>query len=777
VPSQVITSTENNFTKGLITEATGLNFPENAATSASNCEFTLVGDVVRRDGINIETNGVSTAVSISNIGAVSSYVWNNPGGQSDQSILVEQLGGNLYFYSISNSTTASPLSEQAITSIALSNFAAYNASFDITLECQFASGNGYLFVYQGSCQPFYCTYANGIIAGTIITTQIRDFIGVTDNPNVNIRPNALTDPHFYNLQNQGWTIGNPWTSTSGTSYTLGTLGNSTFTISTGLTISSGTTVTVYYEGSNTFGITTGQGASSGTVVSYTSSTGALVINVTTILTLGFSETLNNWLIVPSSTGNINTFQSAAAVYPSNADVWWYFKDNTGAFNPATTLNNVTLATGRAPQGHFILDAFIMQRSQYVSSINIVSTTKRPTTGAWWQGRVWYSGVDDAVNSTSNTAFYSWTGNIYFSTVVQSPADFGICYQTNDPTSENLNGIIPTDGGIISIPEAGSIHKLFPIQNGMLVFADNGIWFITGSQGIGFAANDYTITKISSVRALSGTSFVDVMGLPYFWNEEGIYSVNPSNNNSLTTDPITLGTILTFYKDIPIQSKKYCHAAYDPINYVIKWVYRSTQESGTGDRYYFDSILNYNVYNKAFYPYSIAPINSNGPYINSIAYVSYPVITVNTPEPSFKYPSIQTTSGFSKLFAEENDSTYTDWKFFGGVDVISTFTTGFKLHGKGLTKFQIPYINTFNRTNGSYAAFYIQGLWDYYSNSNGNRWSAKQFVEILDNNTSMVVRKHRLRGRGLVLQLKFTSVSGQPFDIMGWAIYENVNTGV
>ena len=42
---------------------------------------------------------------------------------------------------------------------------------------------------------------------------------------------------------------------------------------------------------------------------------------------------------------------------------------------------------------------------------------------------------------------------------------------------------------------------------------------------------------------------------------------------------------------------------------------------------------------------------------------------------------------------------------------------------------------------------------------------------------MIARRHTIRGRGLVLQLQFTSVDGQPFDIMGWSAYETVNTGV
>jgi len=148
MPSQLITSVENNFTKGLITEFTGLNFPENAATDTSNCEYTLVGDVIRREGINIEVNGTTNSTSTPNK-AIADYVWNNPGGDGNSKLLVEQIGPTLYFYNISTSTVSSPLSTKLLagTIDVSANVAAGNV-FDATSECQFADGNGYLFVYQ-----------------------------------------------------------------------------------------------------------------------------------------------------------------------------------------------------------------------------------------------------------------------------------------------------------------------------------------------------------------------------------------------------------------------------------------------------------------------------------------------------------------------------------------------------------------------------------------------------------------------------------------------------
>src|SRR6266853_529038 len=208
---------ENNFTKGLITEFTGLNFPENAATVSDNTEYTIIGDVIRREGIDTEVNGITNTVDRTNK-AISSYKWNNASGDGLTQIVVEQIGNTLYFYKSSSTTTALPLSRQLLTStISLAVFTASGGTLDSTLECQYADGNGYLFVYHPSCDPFYCTYNAGVIVGNVITIQTRDFTGLPEvNLPINSRPPTLSDPHFYNLQNQGWQSAKLWSTNSST---------------------------------------------------------------------------------------------------------------------------------------------------------------------------------------------------------------------------------------------------------------------------------------------------------------------------------------------------------------------------------------------------------------------------------------------------------------------------------------------------------------------------------------------------------------------------------
>jgi hypothetical protein len=765
--NQPVVSVENNFTKGFVTEFTGLNFPENAATDTDNCTYGLVGDVTRRGGFNFELNHVLASISHTDK-AMSSYKWNNAGGDGLTQLLVEQVGSTLYFYRSSSATVASPLSTQILSStIDLNSFGIIGRVFDPALECQFSDGNGYLFIYHPSCDPIYCTYIGGTIAGNRITVQIRDFTGVNEfGVSVNTRPTSLTVQHNYNLINQGWVAGNPWSTSSTTSNVIG-LGSKTFSVDSGLSVTLGVQVTIIGivpVGGGPPGGSPSGALMSGNVTAYAGTT--MTINVTSGATGWFGTTGSNWSIVPRDTAYISTWNTAIGNYPSNADVWWSFKNSSGAFAPATTLANTSLSSGPAPKGHIVLDAFNQQRDVLSGlSVTDVITTSRPRTGTWFQGRVWYSGVDAQQAATGDAQFTTWTENIYFSQVITSPSQFGQCYQVNDPTSETLFNLLPTDGGVVTIQGCGSIYKLFPIQNGLLVFAANGVWFITGSQGIGFTANDYTIIPLSQVKSISGTSFVNVLGLPYFWNEEGIYAVQPQQGGSLTVAIQTYRTIDTFYSDIPLSSKKYARGDYDPINYTIQWIYRDTEAVGITERYKFNKILNYLVNNQAFFPYTIGTVTNS---INGINYITHPGGS-NAPGPRFKY---YCGTSASTSFAEENDfETYLDW---ANENYTSYFVTGYKLHGQAQRKIQLPYIYVFSRNDES-TSYKIQGLWDYANSRNSGRWSTLQIVENFNPKFGMLFRRHRIRGQGLVLQIKIQSVDGEPFDIMGWSTFETANT--
>lgn len=756
-------SVENNFTGGLKTEFTGLNFPENAATDTDNCVYSIVGNVSRRFGIDYENNYLSIAIPRAGA-AMSEYKWNNAGGDGNTQIFVMQVGSALYFWKSSAATATAPMSRQFIAQITLTTYQV-NGTFDISNECEFSDGNGYLFVYHPNCDPIYFVYSSGVITPNKITVQIRDFIGVPEpGVAVDLRPANSSAAHLYNLANQGW--GEYWQYHSSTAAPLGQIAQPFNIGVSNAPIKTGDRVRLIYGPNNNIYMDC-------TVLGYTGTN----VLVQSYIYHGTAGTYADWYMIPLPAYLWEWVQGSGVLvtlgmgnYPSNSDVWFNFKDTNDVFDPTGVMNSVSLGSGPAPKGSIILEAFNQLRSTLSGVVGVpdVTTTVRPRTGAWFQGRVWYTGVDAPTPT--------WTESIYFSQIVVTPDDFGHCFQVNDPTSDSLFDILPSDGGVIQIQGCGAIYKLFPVQNGLLVFAANGIWFITGSQGIGFTATDYTVVKISSIESISHTSFVNVMGYPVFWNEEGIYRVSinqqAQNQYGLSVDSITVSTIATLYDSIPKSSKKYVRGSYHPIDYVIQWTYRDTEAANVTEAYQFNKILNYNVYSKAFYPFTVG----GTAYVHGVTYIEGPG-GITTTDPVFKYPSSHFTGSiYVFTFADENNEQYLDFLNADGAgeNIESYFVTGYKLHGQGVRLWQPEYIYMYYRSPSAYS---IQGIWNYATSGNSGKYSNKQLANSDLTYFDKGYKRHRIRGHGTVLQVKVASQDGLPFDIMGWGIMEDINRGV
>jgi hypothetical protein len=117
------TYVQNAFNKGLITEATGLTFPENACTDTDNCVFSRLGRVTRRLGIDFEAHNTTVASIDRASKAVTTFKWDNAGGDGNTKVLVKQVGATLYFYRSSSATIASPLSSTKLAStVTISSF-------------------------------------------------------------------------------------------------------------------------------------------------------------------------------------------------------------------------------------------------------------------------------------------------------------------------------------------------------------------------------------------------------------------------------------------------------------------------------------------------------------------------------------------------------------------------------------------------------------------------------------------------------------------------------
>lgn len=705
----------NNFSKGLITEAPLLTFPKDACTDTVDCIHLITGGVTRRLGWDYEIDHQWKTIDRTNA-AITSFIWKDVAGEGDVLLVVLQVGNHLYFY---DGSTTDPLSSKAIlATIVLSDFSAPGAPSPATKECQFATGNGKLFVAHPYLESFVIEYDadNQTVSASSIFLRIRDFEGVDDGLDIDQRPiqdiTSISNEHLYNLKNQGWTIDILWQWSRG-----------------GPTLNSDGTVTNNYDPADSL--------------------------------------------------------------PSNCDVQWSFKNSLGWFDVANIFRRYR-GNSPAPKGHYIIDAYTKNRGE-VSVLNIPNDStgyRRVSCIAFFSGRVFYSGLD----------FEGRNSNIYFSQIIERDEQVGHCYQVNDPTSEDAFDLLPSDGGVIKIQEAGTIQKLMVVPGGLLAFASNGIWLISGSTGLGFTANDYSVTKLSSIQSESPTSFVDVAGTPMWWNLEGIYRV-AGTGNGYQVESLTNTTIQTFYDTIPPSEKRNVRGFFNPIEFTVQWLFKSTESTSLQNSYEFDKILNLDIRTGGFFVWTIptsadnsvhglivletrgsgtaledvtandsTDVTSSDGSTTQIWSVGSSVVT-----PKFKYitSSRNNDLSYSFTFSETRRTEYKDWITYTttGEDYTSSFTSGYTVPNPN-TDFQNNYTVLYCDVGSK---FYVQGMWDFSISGNSGRWSNKQLIDSpVTTNYSDGIFRRKIRGHGKALQIKVTSYPGSDFNISGWGAFLSSN---
>ena len=730
MPRSAGIAVENSFVKGLITEATGLSFPENACTETFDCIFKKTGEVTRRLGFDYEEDYTLFSAGARSKSAMNNYLWTGAGGDGNSTFLVQQRGRYIYFYAVEE-RALSP--NKHSTAIDLNNFDIAGNEHQ-AYACEFAQGDGKLFVVGQYIEPFYVTYtpsSDTISSGTQITIEIRDFEGDSaDTYAVDERPTAtvttdtqVVNAHLYNLMNQGWADA------------------------------------VYVD------------------------------------TPGQANPLKDW-------------DAAETTLPSNSDRWWQLKNADDQMDMGE-LDKFPVTTGEAPKGHFIFNAFNVNRGNATGSdvsggsesfdelwgraggtwnsadLTDTTTDARPSQIAFFANRVWYAGVNDN----------GYNSKLYFSQILDNISKAGKCYQDQDPTSEVFYELVPSDGGVIEIPEIARIVKLFVVSSTLYVFATNGIWEITGSEGIGFTATDFSVNKVSSIRCEGNKSYIDINGAPSWINSEGIWVLQggtlgqPAQATNISKD-----TIQDFFEEIPLSSLPYVKGVYNQRTRIAYWMYRSVEADALDDNYQYDRVLVFNTDTGAFYPWKLNTTANIKVLDIAVTYrffaaVGDSTVTVGGDTVQDSGNADVTVEGGSSAsvvgdlkflvenasngitWAESYKDTFLDWAtpLSTGRDYESYFITGFKVRGDGIRKQQTGYVRIHSRVETN-SSLKVQGVWDYYT-SDGARWSTEQQAYKTKTNGTYSDRRLKIRGHGLALQMKFKSETGKPFNVTGWSSYD------
>lgn len=734
MPKQAQRANINAFVKGLITEASPLNYPDQASLDELNFTLNNDGTRQRRLGMDYEANynyrGFAALGPTFTNKNLNTFLWQSVAGASNLEFVVVQGDQWLYFF------------DDSFTSISSSGFkgSLLLSGFPTNTPYSFASVEGSLIVAAGVSTVRLVTYNPTAVtfSQTSRTLTVRDLWGLEETilPQYEIDPSyrgGNSTQHYYNLQNQSWGVPRK--------DAAGTLGDPQ----------------AMYSGASTGG-----------------------------------------------------------VLPSNSEqVWPALQFQAGATPFERVYPNLwEEAIGgktKAARGYFLIDvldrsnsrqaAFSANKTKYPSLVGTATAPTDSTQGGAsvvcdFSGRIFYAGFNGAlINGDARSPILN--NHVLFSQLVRSKADFFNCYQAGDPTSRDSADLVASDGGFIRVSGAKNILSMQNLGNYLVVFAENGVWSITGdTTNSGFSATNFKVTKISSFGALAPYSIVTEGANCYYWAEDAIYLISRNAYGDLQVANITKQTIESLYQSIPRNAKLSAKGNYDAFTNETKWIYKTgtpfTSDSATYE-------LKFNSGLGAWIKNKISSVPGNGVEVFGIfkcAPFYQDPLDQSTDVLGTKYLVVNNT-GQAFTFGYYNNTQFRDWKISDGVGVDAkayVLTGTLTASDPGVDK-QIPYLMMYFRRTEKGVDSNFQPLhqsscmfraqWDFANSIISNRWSplrqsyrykkpllVESLSDTYDNGFAVIYSKNKLRGKGKAFSLYFETEPYKDCNLLGWNLTVN-----
>lgn len=494
-----------------------------------------------------------------------------------------------------------------------------------------------------------------------------------------------------------------------------------------------------------------------------------------------------------------TYETSQSAYPALTHPWYSGKDSGGNFS-VTEWQALYTGTSLTTVGNKILDLFNPVRSitTYYDGKPIKDPVGRFVTAEAYAGRMWYAGVDSRV---------------YYSQIIEDTNQLGDCYSHNDPTAEYTSDVLATDGGYVRLPEANGIKKLHVFGSSLLIFADNGVWRISGIDGNIFKAEDFSVFKISDFGLAFRDSFVGGQNsVPFWWSYVGIHTVQVTESGGMVEVNLTRDTIQTFWDDIGANERGFVSSAYDALDNQIVWMYPNKGETV---EFKLNNILFLDADLGAFYPWKVS--DSDGQYFAGAGFFNgkgnadttvYVIdedgnqvqaggndVVVSAPMGSLASSNLffltRDTSG-SLTFSEFRDEGFLDW---GSANYEAYAETAYNFIGDLGRRKTSPFITVFMRqtetgftlVDGLYqpikeSSLKISAYWDFKVNPATSSQEAyrhkgpivPESLSSFPSPTTVLSTRLKLRGRGRVVKLRFEGSEGKDFNLLGWETLDAVN---
>ena len=752
------------FVKGIVTEASPLTFPENATIDEENFDLDVSGKRQRRQGVDFETGYAYVDTGYINATDMSEYVIEEFVWENANN----DPSASILVQRVGDTLTYYDLSQYSQSANPIT--AASSVYIKPTSVVSFSVINGELIIIQDNTNFVQVmSYDGTSIAFSSHKVFVRDIWGVDDSLAVDDKPATLTANHEYNLYNQGWPSDQvlSWYDSDGLGKQLAYPLDWT------------------YNGGDPLGYPT----------------------------------------------------SGLGHYPSNAHIYYSAKTagdekplGVEAYNPQN-LDSVHFGTSPAPKGKFLISPFNRDVSRFQST-GLITTSDYTSNGGYssgasYAGRLFVGGTQGNLTA-SDSKSPRLSSMVFFSQVANNSEDLAKFYQEADPTAEIQNDLVATDGGFIDIKEALNIHKLIVVGGSLLVFADNGVWQISGGES-GFSATDYIVRRITNIGSTSPRTIVNAEGSIFYWTRSGIYAIRPDKSQTqYIAENLTETTIQTLYVGISALSKSNAKGLYSATDRKVRWLYNSGTEV---DEFLYDKEIILDLTLGAFYKHSYPPAGANAPQIcgffltpdfslsgtvanvttstGDIVYdslsvaVTIPSRSVTSDPTRLKYTCIETPAAgnIQFTFAEKKDLSFQDWDTWGTpVDAAAFMVTGYNISGDSMRYKQVPYVNFhFTRTETGFdtlldplnpSSCLVTPYWDFADHVNsgkiGTQFQAYRLTrnyvptgsgDTFDYGQVVITTKNKLRGRGRAISLRMDSEALMDCQILGWSLVITGNTKV
>ena len=782
---------------GLNTEINELNFPDGFTRDEANYELLVDGSRRRRKGLAEEASASAANTVASFTSSVMSqvYLWRDAGGLTDTDIMVYRQGNILHFAE-ADETISDGWYTQTVDLSIYETSGATTANTD-DLAVSFTHGRGYLFISGPYINPVYIEFdGTSTFTTDAITIRIRDYLSIEDGILISEEPTTLTDDHRYNLRNRGWseaefeqyntdlskypaknaiwfkgfkrTYGASVAEADGQrSWDSNKLENEAFGSS------SAPIGSLFIE---PFDTTIGYGAAGSTGVvgistwSFVDNGGDWDITVTTTAAHGLGVG-DDFIVL----GQKSEYSFEHTAGEPDQGYW----DFNGAQTTITGTTGSTIVFNVTQPPKWDVNSAGAWVDQYLqlgtidtdAALDRSNGTAHPDSTsavAFHSGRVFYAGMQ-------NQEFADY---VFFSQLALGPRMFGRCHQEADPTDENYNQLVSSDGGYIVIPGMSGVVNMISMRNSLIIFAREGVWEISGGRG-GFLPNDYTVRKLSDqgANATLGNALIENSAI--YTGPGGVFAIAPNQYTGLLeVQSASENTIQTLWNQIPTAQQERMALAYDSSLRKLYFMY-----GADGTQVGIETMLVYDARSGGWAKYTF-----NSPADNELL-CGFSLPNVDDASNNQKMKFIYKASSTTVQAGDFVQTSFDDWD--GNNGPLPYLVTGHDNLGDWQSRRQAPVITVYSkRTETGYlssgggwdpvneSSTLLTPYWDWTDDAVSNKIGTqqevyrhvRQFVPSAADDVNgypVVVTRNKVRGRGRALQLRFDGATDKDSHILGF----------